>query len=147
MPQPGKNHSDNKSKLKNKEKQMAKTIIIVLSVIVVLAGVMSYFMFFGMSDIKKYTISNINVSGIPDGEYTGVHKKGRWNCEVKVTVHGGKITEVDMVSPLKPDDPDDSINEKLKNTLLENQNLQFEAVSGASIHTKAFLKAVENALQ
>ena len=39
------------------------------------------------------------------------------------------------------------INDQISSALIEKQQIPIDSVSGATIHTKAFLKAVENSLK
>ena len=124
---------------------MLKVSIIIIGIIAVLGGLISYFMFWGMSTIKAYSIADLDLSKISDGEYTGSHNKGRWNTSVKLFVKNHKIDKIEVLKPLTQNEGefDKAITEKIIN----KQSLQIDTVSGATIHTNAFLKACENALK
>ncbi len=122
-------------------KKAKKVILIVLAVIVVMFGGMMLVLNRGMGEIKSMIINNIDLQGIEDGYYEGVFTGGRWSNKVAVTVVNHSITHIQVI---------DSEQLKLMNSAAEavkkEQSLQIDTVSGATVTTKAFLKAVENAL-
>ena len=83
-------------------------------------------------------------SGISDGIYKGSYHKGRWNYDLELTVKNHKVTEVKNIN--KQMATFEEFNKNLTSELLEKQKIPFDTVSGATVHTKAFLKAVENAV-
>lgn len=89
-------------------------------------------------------IGSVNLADIPDGEYTGVYDCWRWSNTVLVTVHDHQITKIESV---KGPSGRDSIREYLTGRIVDAQSPEVDAVSGATADSKAFLKAVENALQ
>ncbi len=62
---------------------------------------------------------------------------------MKVTVKGGCIANIEVTK--KPDDGD--FTSKAAQKIVEAQTVQIDTVSGASINTCAFQKAVETALK
>ncbi|MEA4882303.1 MAG: FMN-binding protein [Clostridia bacterium] len=97
----------------------------------------------GRRGIKSLLISAVDFSGLRDGVYTGQYKGGRWSNKVKVTVASGRVTAIDVVRDIQYQS---EVTRKAINEVIEAQSLQVDTVSGATITTKAFLKAVENAL-
>ncbi len=89
-------------------------------------------------------IGSVNLADIPDGEYTGAYDCWRWSNTVVVTVQDHQITEIESV---KGPNGRDSIREDLTGRIVDAQSPEVDAVSGATADSKAFLKAVENALQ
>ena len=116
-------------------------IIVAVLVVIVLLGLFAVTR--GMKEIKNLRIENPDVSQIQDGVYEGSYKKTRWNYGVKVTVKGGRIADVEVTH--KPDDGD--FTSKAAEKIVEAQTVQIDTVSGASINTRAFQKAVETALK
>src|SRR6056297_208568 len=116
-------------------------IIVAVLVVIVLLGLFAVTR--GMKEIKNLNIENPDVSQIQDGEYEGSYKKTRWNYGVKVTVKDGRIADVEVTQ--KPDDGD--FTSKAAEKIVGAQNVQIDTVSGASINTRAFQKAVETALK
>jgi len=99
----------------------------------------------GLIKYRKMVINDIDLQKIEDGKYEGEFTGGRWKNKLEVTVRDHKITDINMVqasemSGLK------TIGEEVFKKVEEEQSLQIDAVSGATIHTKAILKSIENAM-
>ena len=90
------------------------------------------------------TINDVDLQTVQDGVYTGGFKKARWKNEVEVTVKNHRIVDIKNTSKLPP--PNRKIVDKAINAMLANQSVVIDVVSGASVNTRAFQKAVENAL-
>lgn len=95
----------------------------------------------GMGEIKKIEINDVDLQAIEDGVYQGSFTAGRFGNKVEVTVRQGQIAEIVLLEGSQTD---------LMNNVLARvkkaQSLQIDMVSGATVTTKAILKAVENAL-
>ncbi len=120
-----------------------RIVLIIVIVLVVLVGGGLFAVTRGMKEIKNLSIGDPDVSRIQDGVYEGSFKKTRWNYGVKVTVKSGRIADVEVTQ--KPDDGD--FTAKAAQKIVEAQTVGIDTVSGASINTRAFRKAVENALK
>jgi len=66
-----------------------------------------------------------------------------FSSKVRVTVASGRVTTIDVVQDMQYQS---EVTQKAVGAVLEAQSLQVDTVSGATITTRAFLKAVENAL-
>ena len=121
-----------------------KIFLIIICVIAVIVIALLYLMFFGMGAIKKLVIKDIDFKNITDETYKGSYHKGRWNYDLELTVKNHKVTEVKIIN--KQIAAFEEFNKNLTSALLEKQKIPFDTVSGATVHTKAFLKAVENAV-
>ncbi len=122
-----------------------KTVLIILGVILILGVLGFIFASIGLKDIKNMAINDVNLSEIPDGVYEGNFKKARWNHEVKVTVKDHKIVSIEKKN-LSDDKRDREITEKAGEAIIANQSVKIDVISGATVDTKSFQKAVENAL-
>ncbi len=121
-----------------------KVVMWVVIVFVVVAAVAVVVMTRGMGDVKKVELKGIDLSGVPDGAYQGHFEGARWTNTVEVTVENKKITAINVVSP--PLFIEDNFSSKIINGVIEKQSLEVDVVSGATVTTKAILKAIENAL-
>lgn len=119
-----------------------RIVLIVVGVIVVLLLIGLFAVTRGMKEIRQLEIGKPDVSSLQDGVYEGSYRKTRWNYEVKVTVKDGRIENIEFAD--KPDDG--KFSEEAVDAVLQAQSLDIDTVSGASINTLAFRKAVENAL-
>lgn len=125
--------------------KIIKGICIVIIILVVIIGGFFTFVLFGKEKVKKVKIGDINISSTPNGTYTGSFDGYRWTNTVKVTVADHKITDIEVIKP-QVFAKAETINE-LKNKVISSQNLQVDTVTGATVDSKAFLKAIENALK
>lgn len=106
---------------------------------------MFYYAMAGMQEIKEMVITDIDLSQVKDGVYTGEFKGNRWSNTVEVSVEGHKITEVKILDDVGIPIPE--ISKKLIESIKEKQSLNVDAISQATINTKAYLKSIENALK
>ena len=113
-------------------------------VLLVFIAVIAVYAFLGKDQTLNLQINSVDLSDIPDGKYTGIYKCYRWSNEVVVTVKNHLITDIESV-----DGPNgrESIRQDLTQQIFDEQNTDIDAVTGATADKKAFLKAVENALQ
>ena len=128
-----------------KRRKWLKTLLIVTAVLLVLfAGMMVYLMS-GMDEVKQMAIDDVDISRIADGTYEGSFSAYRWSDTVKVTVKSGKITAIETVGD--PKFTDSATADELIARVKGRQTPQVDTVSAATVSSKAFLKAVENALK
>ncbi len=99
----------------------------------------------GLSKYRKMIINDVDLSKLEDGVYQGKFTGGRWKNELEVTVKDHTIADIKIV---KASDLSGitAIGEKVFQMVKEKQSLQIDTVSGATVHTKAILKSIENAL-
>jgi uncharacterized protein with FMN-binding domain len=121
----------------------AKVLIIILGIIVLFA-IMFFAATAGMGEIKKLVIKDVDLSLIDDGVYQGTFHKNRWTYDAEVTVANHKITSIKNTNEKMK--KAEKFNEKVAMEIIKKQSPKIDAVSGATISTKAFAMAVENAL-
>lgn len=94
--------------------------------------------------INKLTIENVSVAQVKDGTYEGAEDIFPVTASVRVTVSGGKITDIVMISHGHgPGHGADSILPRV----IAAQSLAVDAVTGATYSSKVVLKAIETALK
>ena len=123
---------------------LLKVIILIVVVLVLVTGIALIFMTRGMGDVKRVELKGLDLPGVPDGTYKGHFDGARWTNTLEVTVANEMITDIKVVSP--PLYVDDDFSSKLINGVIEKQSLDIDVVSGATVTTKAMLKAIENAV-
>ncbi len=96
-------------------------------------------------DLRDLVINEVDLSRIPDGVYVGSFRNWRMMNEVEVTVEDHRIIAIENTNNM-PDDRSRTIVEQATEAVLAGQSVQIDTISGASLNTKAFQKAVENAL-
>jgi uncharacterized protein with FMN-binding domain len=83
-----------------------------------------------------------------DGTYRGIHEGGmyKWRAnECQVTVSSGQVTDIQLIGSSDPGGKNTQ-HEALYDRVIEAQSLQVDTISGATLTSKAYLQAVENAL-
>ncbi|MCR4425233.1 MAG: FMN-binding protein [Firmicutes bacterium] len=123
---------------------MWKVLLAILGGFVVVMVGAGVFLMAGQSSIKSLQIRAVDFTRLRDGTYTGQFKGGRWSNTVRVTVSSGKVTDIDVLKEVRI--PKTEVTEQVVRKIIETQSLDVDTVSGATINTKAYLKAVENAL-
>lgn len=124
----------------------ALRIIGVIVVLLIFTGIiMSAIFMTGLDKGQKAVVGSINLSAINDGTYEGNYALNRWTNTVKVTVKEHKITEIvvvkDVVFKL------DAVTKGVFTEVIKKQSLDIDIQSGATVTTKAYLKAIEDALK
>lgn len=126
---------------------MKKVMIMILSILGVLVVIGAGGMFYitkGLEAGKNLAINPVDLKGIEDGTYTGVYQAGRWTNEVAVSVADHQISNIEVVKTIRLEKPD--VTTTMINRVIEKQNTTVDTVSGATVSSKAYLKAIENAL-
>ena len=94
--------------------------------------------------INKLTIDTVAMNQVKDGTYEGSTAIFPVTASVRVTVSGGRITDIVMLSHGHgPHHGADAILLRV----ISAQSLAVDAVSGATYSSKVVLKAVETALK
>jgi len=128
---------------KKKKKKIAGWIV--LGAVAVLVIVAVSFLMAGQGEILGMEIRDVPAQGIADGAYTGSFDGYRWSNTLQVTVSGGEITGIDIIKDQAAAKPEFAA--ELFAGVIEKQSLAVDTVSGATVSTKAYLKAVQNALE
>ena len=121
-----------------------KTIVCVI-IIVAIAGMFMGCLTCGLSEGANVTLYGIDMSNIPDGSYTGVYEFKRWSNTLVVHVNDNRITGIDIVKDVFAARITNSSGETIRR-VIEAQDTRVDAVSGATVTSKAYLKAIEDAL-
>lgn len=116
--------------------------VVVVFVLVVAGGLV--YITRGLNSGAKLEIGSIDLTQVGDGTYAGAYEGGRWTNEVEVTVKDHRIDDVKIVKDVQFSNADSA--KKLIDTVLEKQEVNVDAVSGATVTSKAYLKSIENAL-
>lgn len=122
-----------------------KVVLIILAVLTAIIVSVGIKFNYGMGAIKKLTIENLDLQNTENGVYKGEYKKGRWAYSLLVGVTNGEIKSITILNTNEAG-VYGTLNDDIIATILKEQSLKIDTVSGASISTKALLKAVENAL-
>ncbi|MDW7651266.1 MAG: FMN-binding protein, partial [Bacillota bacterium] len=89
---------------------------------------------------------SLSLSDVADGTYTGTASGFNADITVEVTVADGKITAITVVEQDDTPDRFASAEEQVISQILENQTVQVDAASGATVSSEGIMNAVLNAL-
>lgn len=137
--------------MKGKRKFKMLGWIIALSVIVVLAvagGIGWSFLSKEHKEARSLPLNAVNFSKLKDGSYHGRYEGGmyKWRVnECDVTVTNGKVAAIQLSGSIDPG-ADNTDYKMLYDRVIDQQSLRVDTISGATLTSKAYLQAVENAL-
>lgn len=94
--------------------------------------------------IRNMEIRDSDLSSLADGAYLGRAKFGNFTYEAEVTVKDHRITDLEFTRNRKSSYA--RFAEGIIPKVIENQNANVDAITGATTTSKALMKAVENAL-
>jgi uncharacterized protein with FMN-binding domain len=120
---------------------MKKILLIAGGVLLLLLIGMFLVVTNGLTEGKNVTLNGVSLANVPDGSYTGVYEFKRWTNTVVVQVKDNKITAIDLDKDLAGSD-----SGEIFRRVIEAQDTKVDTVSGATVTSKAYLKAIENAL-
>ncbi|MCD6397000.1 MAG: FMN-binding protein [Spirochaetaceae bacterium] len=98
-------------------------------------------------EARNIKIRNIDFMKLVDGSYHGIYKGGMYKWrenEVQVMIESGKVLEITLLSSKENRPPE--FTEELFNRVIEEQSLQVDVISGATLTSRAFLRSIDNAL-
>jgi len=94
--------------------------------------------------VKEITITDVDFSDVPDGTYTGECDVGFIRAKVEVTVRRGAVTDIAI---LEHKNGRGQAAEAVVEEIVSRQELDVDAVAGATNSSTVLKKAVENALE
>lgn len=130
-------------------KKSVKILIIVIGILVVVGvGILLIY----LNQVNRYkkevasmTITDINLSELPDGTYTGDCDVDFVYAKVEVTVKDRIITDINLLKH-KTGSGHGKPAEAIIDNIIKAQSLDVDTVSGATNSSKVIKKAIENAL-
>lgn len=125
--------------------KILKIVLLSIAGLMAVMTALAFILSMGMGEIKKLVINDVDLAKISDGVYEGKYHKGRWTYDARVTVKDHHIVEVANTN--KRMEMVKDLNTKTAQEIIKKQSPRIDVVSGATINTRAFQKAVENALE
>lgn len=95
-------------------------------------------------NVQNISVSMPDLSNVQDGNYIGEYSIAPVHVKVEASVSNHRITKITI---LQHDNGLGSTAESIVNDVVEEQSLDIDAVSGATVSSKCILKAVENAIE
>ena len=134
-------------RIKNgKEKMRWHRILSTIMLLFAVVHIVTYYIDFGdyQRKISEIEITQVDLSRIKDGQYVGEYDAGYIYAKVAVTVKEGKITGINI---LEHRNEHGQPAESIIDSIVKEQNITVDAVSGATNSSLVIKKACENALQ
>ncbi len=124
-------------------KKVIKAILILLGSVVIICLIIIPFDSVARKEINEMMINNVDLSKIEDGKYSGDFKNRVRKYSVEVTIKDHKIVSVRSTNGSVGTD----YSSRLFNSVVKEQKVDVDTISGATITSKMILKAIENALK
>lgn len=99
-------------------------------------------------EARSLPLNAVDFSKLNDGVYHGAYAGGmyKWRVnECDVTVTNGKVTDIQLAASQDPGS-ENTQHQALYDRVIQAQSLQVDTISGATLTSRAYLQAVENAL-
>jgi len=126
-------------------KKWKKIVLICAGVFIIAIAGFGIYVTDGLSEGLRVSIDGVDLSNIPDGSYIGSYEFKRWSNSVIVHVSDNVITGIEMNEDVFGATVTDAFGEVV-NRVIVAQDTIVDAVSGATVTSKAYLKAIEDAL-
>ena len=127
-----------------------KTKLIVLSIVLIVLAFIAILFINIVSELKngekiisEITFTDIDLSSIEDGTYTGEFKAGLVFVKVETTIEDKKITDIKLI---EHKNGKGSAAESIISDIIAKQTTEVDMISGATISSKVIRKAIENSL-
>ena len=125
-----------------------KTVLFVIMFLLLVGFVLGILYLKSVSDykqaVRETTFEDINISDIPDGAYVGEYDVDFIYAKVEVTVQNGEITNINI---LEHRNERGKTAEVITDSIVDEQKIDVDAISGATNSSTVIKKAVENALK
>jgi len=125
--------------MKGRKSKKLRVVGIVFALLLIIIGGGYIAASRGLSEMQELVINDVNPDQIADGVYSGEFNQYRWSYRVDVTVQGGKIVDIHFNNG-------GAFEQNLSDQIIANQSLDVDIMTGGTVSSKAFLKAVETAL-
>ena len=125
-----------------------KTVLFVIMFLLLAGFVLGILYLKSVADyrqaVRETTFEDINISDIPDGVYVGEYDVDFIYAKVEVTVQNGEITNINI---LEHRHERGKTAEVIADSIVDEQKIDVDAISGATNSSTVIKKAVENALK
>lgn len=99
-------------------------------------------------EARSLPLNAVDFTRLNDGTYHGAYEGGmyKWRAnECEVTVSSGQVAGIQLLVSQDPGGKN-TMHEELFDRVIQAQSLQVDTISSATLTSKAYLQAVENAL-
>ncbi len=124
-------------------KRKIQIILIALGVLLIAMGLVATN---GLQQGRNVPLEGIDLATKADGDYTGTYSFKRWANTLVVHVQEHQITRIDILEDIGGAELTHCADETFQR-VIKAQDTRVDAVSGATVTSKAYLKAIEDALK
>lgn len=99
------------------------------------------------AEARSLPLNAVDFGNLADGVYVGEYEGGmyKWRAnKVKVTVASGKVIKIEPLEGVV--DQGNGSTQMLYDRVISSQSLQVDTISSATLTSKGYLQAIENAL-
>ena len=126
-------------------KRRVKAVLIALSILtLIVIAMVAVFMIRMKSQVNDFDTTSVDVTKVADGVYEGQSETDLVKADVRVTVSNGEIKDIEIVRHMcgkgKP-------AEAMTESMILNNDVEVDAVSGATYSSMVIKDAVRNALR
>ena len=125
-----------------------KTVLFVIMFLLLVGFVLGILYLKSVADyrqaVRETTFEDIDISDIPDGVYVGEYDVDFIYAKVEVTMQNGEITNINI---LEHRHERGKTAEVITDSIVDEQKIDVDAISGATNSSTVIKKAVENALK
>ena len=125
-----------------------KTVLFVIMFLLLVGFILGILYLKSVADYRKAvretTFEDITISDIPDGVYVGEYDVDFIYAKVEVAVQNGEITNINI---LEHRHERGKAAEVITDSIVDEQKIDVDAISGATNSSTVIKKAVENALK
>jgi len=122
-----------------------KGVLIIVGIVLFLLAALFFTVTDSLREAVAVEVGSVDLSGVADGSYTGRYDFKRWSTTVRVEVRSHRIEDIVLLKDVRAAELTDCADEIFRR-VLEAQNTQVDAITGATATSKAYLKAIETAL-
>jgi len=131
----------------SRKKKIVLGMVIALVALLVIAGAIGGIYAWRFRKVSgDLTINDVDVSNLPDGTYDGSYSVFHVKAAVEVSVEDGRIAAIVFTDSGKMAEETQEEIRDIFDEVVQEQSLDVDITSGASVSKKVSLKAVEEAL-
>ncbi|WP_241423425.1 FMN-binding protein [Candidatus Contubernalis alkaliaceticus] len=131
---------------------MRKILLVVL--VITLVAVLGFVTFLAVEtwrENRSLSVGAVDFNNLNDGTYIGEYGGYAGNLRLRakklqVTINSGKITAIQLLEEDHPSEVSEGNMNELINSIITLQSLDVDTISGATVTSKTYLSAVEDAL-
>ncbi|MCC5894163.1 MAG: FMN-binding protein [Alkalibacterium sp.] len=123
-------------------KKLFKGIAVLFGVLLISAGGLFVYTVRGVD--QEIPLEGRSAVGLEDGRYRGAFEGGRWSNEVEVVVEEEEIIDIIIIDDMRLTTA--SFSQEIIGNVLEDQQTDTDVITGSTVTSRAYLKAIENAL-